>query len=288
MTPQSSSQLSTQQDKLSWLLYGLYGSGKTATAVSAFWDWKRQKLIRDGRWLLFGREENKALHVPEKYIKRFVSPAENPLRFVEEFEKYMRAVVFSARKGGTPEVFVFDGFTEWNALFLSEHLTAKGDTGFARFGEAKDRFFQFMQFINPEELRAHVIGTARVDEKKRGVKSKTTGEVVGADPDFIDFKHIPNMTGWARNNLGNYFGMVLYVDSDPGKVKLPDGRIRDGELHKVYFLPTEDTNAYVKNWYSWAWQLSSLPNFLTNPTFDDMLASIKQAETEAAASMVGR
>ena len=50
----------------STLLYGLAGSGKTALAVSAFWDWRNRKPICKGKYITFGAEDNPALHIPEE------------------------------------------------------------------------------------------------------------------------------------------------------------------------------------------------------------------------------
>lgn len=271
-------------EPLAWLLYGMYGSGKSPTAVSAFWDWKRKKQIRDGRWLLFGREENLALGVPEELKRRFTSPAGNPLKFVEEFEVYMKAAIAQARKGG-PEVYVFDGFTEWNALFLWEHQQAKGDADYwDKWRAAKDRFFQFMQFIHPAELKAHVIGTARVDEKRRGTKSKRGADIPG-DPDYIEFKHIPAIAGWARLNLGNYFGVVGYMESVPGRIVLPDGRSVRGAEHRLYLVPSEDTNAMTKNWWEFEWMMAGKPEYLSNPTFDEIVEEIEDAQRKSLAAI---
>ena len=68
---------------ISTLLYGGPGVGKTALAVSSFWDFLKREPIegRNGRLLLIGREENDALGVPEENIVRFPLPQNNPIKF---------------------------------------------------------------------------------------------------------------------------------------------------------------------------------------------------------------
>ena len=258
---------------ISMLLYGGPGVGKTALAVSAFWDWKRKKQIRDGRLLLFGCESNPALEVPEKLIKRFVSPESNPVKFSEDFMLYMRAAVREAAKNKGPEVFVFDGFSEWDVLWsLDTELRNKGALGF--YGRKKDEFIAFVQLRNPEVLGAHVIGTARVTERKKGIRGRDGSYLVEPDPEYLEFKYIPAMQGWAKENLPHYFSYVFYMETDIGPVKLPSGKIiPKAPVHKVYTLPTGDF--WVKNIKEHLWVPAGLADNLTNPSFDDILSILE-------------
>ena len=259
---------------LAWLFYGGPGSGKTAGALSSFWDWRAQ--IRDGRWLRIGRESNSSLNVPDELVKRFTPPSENPIKFMDEMTLYFKAARLAARKQGHPEVYVMDGWTEWNALFLSKHYEQFGDTGWKRFQEAKDRFFQLVQFLDPEEMDAHIITTARITRWKKPLVDKSGKELAEGDQDWqSDFKYFPAMDGWARDNLSHYFSMVIYVDQDPGLITV-NGRQRQGVQHKYYMLPSGDF--WVKNWWEWQWLQSGKPDYLVNPMFDDIVEALNQVK----------
>lgn len=269
----------------SHLYYGGPGSGKTYMLVSSFWNVDTHKQLRNGRLLLFGRETNEALleEIPDKLIKRFVSPVEEPLQFVDDFELYMRAVVAEARKGTGPEVLAIDGYSEWNAVFMLEHQARYGvGDKWAGWRAAKDKFIASVQMLNPTTLKAHVLGTARVTERKKGVVNKQGDVVVEADPDWMDFKYYPAMEGWAKENLPHYFGLVSYVDADPGPVTDLEGKVRQGTHHKYYMVPSE-TGFWVKNWWEREWFIANMPPLLTNPKFDDILGALESAKTKTAA-----
>jgi hypothetical protein len=82
------------QPSTSGLLYGGPGSGKTALAVSAFYDWRTGTPVTENAKLVtFGREDNPALAVPESYRQtekgtslRFSSPALDSMDWLDRFE----------------------------------------------------------------------------------------------------------------------------------------------------------------------------------------------------------
>ena len=255
------------------LFYGDAGSGKSAIGVSAFWDFKTGKKLREGRWLLIGQEDNDALGVPEELIRRFVSPKEDMLKFARDFSLYLEAAVAAARKPNAPEVYVIDSLSEWNHLFLFEHVkSAPSADKWDKYMEAKDRFMAAVQTLDPRVLHAHIIATARVDVRKKGIMAKrktdsgSVSEVAGDDPGYwSDFKYVPAMEGWPRKNMSHYFDIVSYVEADVADLKMPDGKIRRGTAHNYYFVPAGDS--LVKNRWEHQW-LAAPPGDRKNPILD--------------------
>ena len=267
-----------------YLFYGPPGGGKTTLGVSAFWDFKKQEKIREGRLLLFGSEENEALGVPEEMIKRFSHP-DKPLTFVKEFVTYMKARHQAVGKPGEPEVYCFDGMSEWNTSYLYEHQESRGDTGWDRWNEAKDHFIQVIKLMNPKALNADVIVTARVDEVRRAVKNRRGDEVVPADPAWIteDSQYVPAMTGkWPRQNLGHFFALVSYVEAGRGQV---EGSKKEVPIHRYYMLPHE--GFLVKNHWEYQWVQAGKPDYLVNATFDSLRGEIEDAVQKSTASGPG-
>lgn len=262
----------------SFLFYGDAGAGKTAILASAFWDWKKMKLIRDGRLLVFGREGNDALDIPEANVKRFKSPKSDPLKFLDEFNLYMEALILQLEKGKGPEVIGLDGWSEWNQTLLYEHDLSKGDSDYwAKFDTAKDNFFAIQRAMDPGEFdHTFFLATARVDEKRKGVYSKTTKQVTGADPDYWQgMKYIPAMVGWAKKNMSHYYDLVAYMETEPGPVKTPSGATRQAMHHRTYLVQAGDY--LVKSRWSHKWIATDQPDYLTNASFDDMLGRLEDA-----------
>ena len=266
----------------SFLFYGDAGSGKTAMGVSAFWDYKKLKQVRDGRLITFGREGNDALDVPEELVKRFRSPTADPMKFLTDFNTYMAALIVQLEKGQGPEVIVLDGWTEGNQALLYEYEQRGGDGDkWAKYEEAKDSFFAYQRALDPQEFNIFVIATARVDEKKKGILSRRTGEVTGADPDYMQgYKYIPAMVGWAKKNMAHYYDIVSYVEGEPGHVKDSKGNTRAATLHQYNMIQTGDF--LVKNRWEHKWLTTGQPDRLTNPLFDDMIGKLETANEKYA------
>ena len=102
------------QPSTSGLLYGGPGSGKTALAVSSFFDWRRGVPITDNAKLItFGREDNPALSVPEKFRQtekgtslRFSSPKLDSMDWLSKFEAVTEMLLLEAEKGNCLDVLV--------------------------------------------------------------------------------------------------------------------------------------------------------------------------------------
>lgn len=267
---------------ISALVYGPPAAGKTRFGLSAMYDFAEHKVIRNGRLLLFGRETNRSLirRLPEECVKRFISPADNPSEFVDQFQKYLKAAYSQAVKGEGPEVFVLDGWTELDVLF--SHIKPESDRETLKhFGRVKDNFIAAIQLLDPEVLRAHIITTARPAERKKGING------VGQDPEYLDFQYIPAMSGWAKQNISHYSDLVMYMEADVELVKKPGGKVGKGPVHKLYTVPEGDF--WVKNVWEEEWVAAEYPSTLKNATFDDVLTRITtlQAETDAAAVGAG-
>ena len=253
------------------LLYGGPGAGKTDLGVSSFFDIDEEKLIRDGRLLYIGGEFNPSYKIPEANVRRFVSPVNDPHSFVDTFVSYLRKVAVDARKGQKLGAIVIDGFTEFNVLFQHTFGGDPDKDKFKKWDGLKDKIIEALNLLDPIELGCHVIATARVGERRKGVKSKE-GDVTGADPTYMDFKYFPEMDGWARKNLPHYFNFVLYVDQDTGTVNNKPNM----PTHVLYTLGGGG-DYWVKNQYERQWIKRNLPSKLVNASFDDFLALVGKA-----------
>ena len=272
---------------LSILAYGYAGSGKTALAVSSFRDWKARKPIRRGKWITLGREDNPALRVPEDARIRLTSPSLDNDDFVSEFAQWMRTIHSANNKAiaaGEPvpvEAVVVDGFSEFDILFEEtfkrvheeEHRRSK----FRLWNELMTNFFSAIQILDPNELHCHVIVTARVTEKRRGIKDRDTQQVVGGDPDYMDFDYYPNVKGGFKDHFPNYFQIVTYLDTDVGITEIGGKKVR-APKHQAHLVRTGDY--LVKNNWEYDWLKAGHPDMLVNASFDDILAIIESLDSE--------
>ena len=255
------------------LVYGPFGAGKTALGVSSFWDWRRQKQIRNGRLVLIGSEGNPALGVPEELIKRFRVEAGKTAEFVKAFETALKAWVMLARRRQGLEALVVDGFSELGAVFE----TFRGDETtdkWTAWRELKDAVIRITQYLTPEELGCHIIGTARVMKRRQGIKDKTDDVVKGADPDWFDSEYYPAMEGWARENLGHYFNLVAYMNADTKEVRREGKRVTEA-VHRLHLI--RDGRYAIKNVWAHGLIGHGLPTVLDNPAFDDLLGLLERA-----------
>ena len=272
---------------LSMLYYGGPGAGKTELAVSSFWDFKTRKQIRRGRLLSFGRETNPAVldQLPPETVIRFTSPSTpaRAMEFVTEFRKYMDVLLKAVGTEQAIESIVFDGFSEWNAIYQAafDRRYPDGDK-WAKWEAMKREFINTMQLLDPESIGAYVLGTARVDRFKKPIQDKKGQTLVQGDADmFSDFKYIPQMSGWTRDNLGHYFNFVLYMEEEVITGRLEgDKAERRVPQHLTYMLPVGDF--WIKNSYEREWLRAKHPDHLTNISFDgilDLLTAANAATT---------
>ena len=238
---------------ISTLLYGGPGVGKTSLAVSSFWDFMKREPVpgRNGRLLLIGREENDALGVPEENIVRFPLPQNNPIKFAQEFETYLKAL--NSPKGQEAGVtdLVIDGFTELCYDFTYAYRESNDPRdSFEVYREWQRAFIQFMQLLHPKSINANIIGTARVAELRRG-NTTARGSTVKGDPEWMDeFKYYPSMEGWARHNMGHYFNMVVYLEQDV-KTRMVGGKAIKTPTHVSHWLGGGDY--WTKNIFAHLW-----------------------------------
>jgi hypothetical protein len=278
-----------------YLFHGDTGSGKTYTAVSSFWDVDRQEAICNGRWVTFGREDNEALGVPEELRKRFIPNPQRPLQFLLDFLEYLKAVHDLTGGPDALDALVIDGWTEMSNIYA---LTKPADEGSSLkfWGGWKDALLAILQMANPTLLGCHILATARVEERRTGIKKKghdtgtdATDYFVQPDPEYIEaYKYHPAITGkWARFNLGNYHPYIFYMSQEVEQRMVGvSKRMRDIPVHYAHLLATGDFR--VKNWYEREWIRFDLPEQLTNPTFADILTEIgnaKRLREEAIAAL---
>ena len=226
--------------------------GKTRFGVSAFWDFTTSQPIRKGVWVKIGAEDNIALDIPDKFVKRFASDSESPLRFISELKVFLKRVILDGRKGKGLEVIVLDGFTEWLVNFETGYgKVYGGDDKWGLWRELKSEFIQLMQLIKPADTGAWLIATARL---KRASES---------DPEWMEEKFVPSMDGWAKDNIGYYFDAVLYMSiqerNEKGKL-IPD--------YSLYMLPRK--GYWIKDVWGERWMELGLPNPVKNPSFEQV------------------
>ena len=261
-----------ETEPISAVFYGGPGAGKTRVLASSMFDFKTGKVIRKGRLLQFGRERNISVtrRLPPEMIKRFVSPVDQPDKFVGDFSAWLMAAYRAAKKGDGLEVIALDGWTEFDVLF-NQVKTTEGAM-LKHFGRVKDSFIQAFEMLDPELMHAHILSTARVDEWKKAITKADGDELVRSDPDWMDYRYFPAASGWAKKNLSHYNDFVIYVDQDRG-LKMVDGKAKQGFVHKYYMLP--DGDFWVKNSLEEEWINAKAPVYLTDPTFDDILRHVE-------------
>lgn len=268
---------------MSILAYGYAGSGKTSFGVSSFvekpWYPKEAKQIRRGKWVTFGRESNPALWVPENSHIALVSPLQDSTKFADDLTRFGEQVYkenLRAITAGTTvpvEAIVLDGLSEFDLMF--EQIQRKQtDNKFQPWNELLTKMFEILQLLDPPTLRCHVIVTARVTEKRLGLKDAATGNVVNKDPDFISALH-PSVRGQMRDSLPHYFNCVFYFDQTTETVEV-GGKKDRMRVHRINLVP--DENVLVKNVWEAAWQKEGKPKRLINASFDDVLTIIQSLQ----------
>ena len=265
----------------STLLYGGPGVGKTAPALSSFYDWKNKPLIGDGKLITFGRENNAALALPDECRQtpgggslRFSSPTLDSLGWLDRFEAAANGLLVAAKKGVHLDALVVDGMSEFDLLFEAAFKGDKWD----KWDELLNRAFAVMTRLDPEALGCDVFLTARVMEKK---KSKSGGRTTMAgDPDFLNFDYYPSMRGSFRLHLPHYFNLVLYMETEQRRVTQGPLKGRMLPAHVLNMVRTGEF--YVKNQWEYDWIRAGLPLQLLNPDWvqvKDMLNGLATLDT---------
>lgn len=283
---------------LSALGYGGPGAGKTATWVSAFWDWRKKKQVANGRLITFGRENNPALGIPpelrtvgsgkDSYSLRFAAPSLNSLDWLDNFEGVVDGLLLEAEKGNCLDVLVVDGMSEFDLLFeaVYQRVMTGGDK-WDKWDALLNRMFAAMTRLDHEALNCCVLVTARVMEKKKA-KQAGRGTIAG-DPNFVDFDYYPSMRGSFRLHFPHYFNLVLYMETRLMRVTEGD---RAGEMLPAHVLSMVRTGEfYVKNQWETDWLVAGEDTELVNPNFPDihrrLVAATKGGHSEGYSDEVG-
>ena len=272
-------------DKFAANVFGGPGAGKTAFIVSSFWDWKARKQIRNGRLVVFGQEErDNSLDIPKELIVRFASPITEPLKAIDQMDKWLRKVnsLAAANSPERLEVIAFDGYSEWNDDVLHEHRE-KNPTDrdkWAKFDYAKEELQSILRLMDPLDLNAYILSTARVTRRRKAIKDKKGDTLVEADPEWMDdWDYFPAMSGWARDNIGHKQEFVLYMEA--GELMTPP-KGKPYVPHLLHMVPTG--KFWIKHKRLDLWLEAGQPNYLTNSTFDDMLSRLEKVREVKSAN----
>lgn len=259
----------------STLLYGGPGGGKTALAVSSFWDWLRHELVvPNGKIITFGAEDNPALCIPQECREtakgtslRLTSPLLDGQTFLNDFDKITRRFILDAEEGHPLDVLVIDGMSEFDLLFEMSYQD-EGNDGYAKWNALLSEMFSCMMRATPQALGCPVIVTARVMEKK---KAKQIGnKTVDGDPGYMDFDYYPSMRGQFRLHMPHYFNLVLYMDTV--------GNLKTGKpVHAASMYKGATSEYYVKNCWEHEWLAADLPERVYNKMWPELWGMLTQA-----------
>ena len=84
---------------------------------------------------------------------------------------------------------------------------------------------------------------------------------------------------WPRQNFGNYFSYVVYVEAVEAQITSPSGKSRKGSAHRYHLVQTDEYA--VKNQREREWFASDAPDYLTNISFDQLIEALDEADTKA-------
>ena len=276
------------------LVYGPAGAGKTDYTTSAMWDHKKQVMTRNGIWITFGREGNAAYAIPQirgEDIKagkggnlRLTVPELDAIAFADHFSSACKLIYTMNRaaiKAAKPvpfEAVVVDGLTEFDMLFEQAYRAAyPGEVSinkYAVWNALLGRCIAAMQLLDPIELQAYVLVTARVSERRKGIVNKQTEAVSGADPDFITTRNVPAMNGQFRDMFPHYFALVNYVETEV-EARMEGGKQTKAPTHTLTML-AQDSDFLIKNQWERQWLARNKPRQLKNTSFDEVLAIIEE------------
>ena len=242
------------------LLYGLAGAGKTALAVSSFWDWEEKKQVANGKLITFGSEDNPALEIPQEFREtekgtsmRLTSPLLDNDKFKDQWNLISQKLVADAGKGDCLDVLVIDGITEFDLLFEETYVGGGGENNFAKWNDLLSEFYSMMMRISPDVLKCHVIMTARVARQR----------VRSADSELIDGDLYPSVRGSFRFQLPHYFNLVLYMETVQANL--------DGKTIPAHALNVIGSSGdfLTKNVWEHKWLAAGYPNVVLNHTWGE-------------------
>jgi hypothetical protein len=246
----------------SYLFYGAYGSGKTTLATSAFWDFKKEELVkgRVGRVVYVGREMNEDLGIPEEYVRRFPYNERKPLKFADNLIKWLEQMNMASKKNeeGITD-FVFDGITEFCENYLDaieeEESEEVRKNSYHVWRRWKSMFKRWVQLTHPVSLGMNVFVTARVKEKR------------DSDEEWRGDQYYPDVMGWARNHLGNYFNHIVYMKQG-GKTTMEGGKPGSKPERTSFWIPGGEYA--VKNTAEHKWLEKGVKGQLVNVTWPEV------------------
>jgi hypothetical protein len=270
----------------STLLYGGPGAGKSALAVSSFWDWRNRTQVAKGKMITFGAEDNPALTVPEEFRHtdngtslRLTSPLLDDTKFIDQFDAISRRFIYDAENGNSPDVIVIDGMSEFDLLF--EETFENSDNRFAKWDALLTQLFSMMMRLHHDTLKCHVIVTARIMERKKGKQSST----FTPDPSHYDFDYYPSLRGSFRHHFPHYFSMVLYMDTEQ---RLVEGGRWDGKILPAHVLQMVRTGEfYIKNQFEHSWLAMEDETEVINPMWPDLWQRITAANMRHEQEIIG-
>jgi hypothetical protein len=266
------------------LLYGGPGTGKTATAVGSFWDWKKKEMVGKGKYITFGRENNPALRIPEECRRmgekggslRFTNPTMDSFDWVNRFEAAANGLLAAAKKGNTLDALVIDGMSEFDLLYEMVYANQGSGDKFAKWDALLNQCFAIMQKLDPEELGCDVFVTARVMERKKERRSSAT--VIPGDPEWINFDYYPSMRGSFRLHFPHYFNLVLYMETQMKRVTSGQLKGKSIAAHVMNMVRTGDI--YVKNQWEFDWMKAGLPLQMVNPDWPKVKQMMDKLQAE--------
>lgn len=250
---------------ISILVYGGPGVGKTALVTSAFWDWRNQKKLCEGRWLAFGQEDNPRLNIPDDMTKRFFSPELGDSKWFTEFKQYLHTIHQGIKQGKPLDAIAIDGYSEMCLMF---EATSSAE-GLDMWNDWRKEFYGIIQSLNKDTLNCDVLATARVMEKKKAMVRKDGRVFTEGDPDFMNFDYYPLMMGNPKQSFSHYFNFVFYMETDD---RLVPGKTKKQQAHVLHLVRTGDF--YVKNVYA-DLLLDKGITELVNPMFSDVTSLLE-------------
>lgn len=276
---------------MSVLLYGGPGVGKSATALLAFWDWKKKVQTANGRWITFGRENNPALNVPPELrvvgsgdnalSLRFAQPSLDSFDWLDRFEDVVDGLLLEAEKGNCLDALVVDGMSEFDLLFESCFQQVKGGADkWDKWDELLNRMFAAMTRLDHEALNCVIIVTARVMEKKKSKQSGTSR--IAGDPNFIDFDYYPSLRGSFRLHFPHYFNLVSYMETR--LMLVTDGEFIGQRLPAHVMNMVRTGEFYVKNQWEYDWMIAGEELEIINPSFPDVHRRLVQVASRGSAT----